>query len=75
MGVKFGMKEGTEASSMPNLTPVGATCHPCGAKKPQNRPLSNLNTGALRCMRYCRVVNCGLVNNTFASDNVNIMHC
>jgi len=28
---------------MPNFTPFGATCHPCGAKKPQNWPLSKLN--------------------------------
>jgi len=24
--------------------PIGATCRPCGGKKPQNRPLSNFNT-------------------------------
>jgi len=37
---------------VPNFTPIGATCRPCGAKKPQNRPLSKLNTGrlALRAM-------------------------
>jgi len=34
-------------SSMPNFTTIGATCRRCGAKKPQNRLLSNLNTG--RC--------------------------
>jgi len=47
MGVKFGMEEGPEVpSSMPNFTPIGATCRnvlpnftpinatcrPCGAK-------------------------------------------
>jgi len=32
---------------LPNFTPIGATCRPCGAKKPQNRPLSKLNTGRL----------------------------
>jgi len=26
-GVKFGMEEG-----MPNFTPIGATCRPCGAR-------------------------------------------
>jgi len=26
-------------------TPIGTTCRPCGAKKTQNRPLSNLNIG------------------------------
>ena len=34
--------------------PIGATCRPRGAKKPQNRPLSNLNTGAWRCAQCCR---------------------
>jgi len=29
MGVKFGMQHG---SSMPNFTPIGATCRPCQAK-------------------------------------------
>jgi len=29
MGVKFGMEKGT---FMPNFTPIGATCRPCGAK-------------------------------------------
>jgi len=54
MGVNFGMEE--VPSSMPNFTPIGATCRPCGAKKPgekpQNRPLSKLDTGrlALRAM-------------------------
>jgi len=49
MGVKFGTEEwtivGTEEgtfvpllrakvpSSVPNFTPIGATCRPCGAKK------------------------------------------
>jgi len=36
MGVKFG-------TDMPNFTPIGATCRPCGAKKLENRPLSKLN--------------------------------
>ena len=30
IGVKFGMDE--VPSSMPNFTPIGATCRPCGAK-------------------------------------------
>ena len=39
-------------SSMPNFTPIFATCRPGGAKKAQNRPLSNLNNRrfALRAM-------------------------
>jgi len=39
MGVKFVMEEGTKPfgplsipSYMPNFTPIGATCRPCGAK-------------------------------------------
>jgi len=52
MGVKFGM---------PNFTPIGATRRPCRVKKPQNRPLSKLNTGGLRCAR--------VVGSTKAIDN------
>jgi len=32
MGVKLGMEEGEVPSSMPNFTPIGATCRPYGAK-------------------------------------------
>ena len=33
MGVKFGTEEGPKVpSSMPNFTPIGATCRPCGPK-------------------------------------------
>jgi len=64
MGVKFGMEQGTEGtvpssmpmdegtfvpSSMPNFTPIGAAC-----QKPQNWPLSKLNTGSLRFAQCCR---------------------
>jgi len=56
MGVKFGMEEGT--FSMPIFTPIGATCRPCGAQKPQNRPLSKPNTGrfALRAMLPVKII-------------------
>jgi len=39
-------------SSMPNFTPIGATCRPCGAKNLKIGLLSKLNTGrfALRAM-------------------------
>jgi len=56
MGVKFDTEEGLKVpSSVPNFTPItpmGTTCRPCVAKKPQNRPLCKLNTGrlALRAM-------------------------
>jgi len=36
-------------SSVPNFTPIGATC-----QKPQNWPLSKLNTGRLRFAQCCR---------------------
>jgi len=38
---------GFDDSSTPNFTPIGATCYSCGGEKPQNRPLSNRNTGAM----------------------------
>jgi len=50
MVVKFGIE--AVPSSMPNFTPIGATCRP--GEKPQNLPLSKLNTGGLRCARCCR---------------------
>jgi len=32
-GGKFGMEEGTKGPpSMPNFTPIGAMCRPCGAE-------------------------------------------
>jgi len=31
MGVKFGTEE-EEGTFVPNFTPIGATCCPCGAK-------------------------------------------
>jgi len=40
-------------SSVPHFTPVGAMCCSCRAKKPQNQPLSNLNTRTLHCMQCC----------------------
>jgi len=33
MGVKFGVEEGIFGPLLhPNFTPIGATCHSCGAK-------------------------------------------
>jgi len=48
MGVKFGTEEGT----VPNFTPHRCNVSPLWGEKPQNRPLSKLNTGrfALRAM-------------------------
>jgi len=40
-------------SSMPNFTPSVQRVAPAG-RKPQNRPLSKLNTGGLRCAQCCR---------------------
>jgi len=48
-GVKFGTEEG-----MPNITVIGATCRPCGAKNLKISLLSKLNTGGLRCAQRCR---------------------
>jgi len=47
MGVKFGME-------VPNLTPIGATCRPYGAKNLKIGYLSKLNTGGLRWAQCCR---------------------
>jgi len=43
MGVKFGMEEGTHAKFHPHRCNVS----PLWGEKPQNRPLSKLNTGRL----------------------------
>ena len=56
MGVKFGMEEGTEGTFGPLLhtkfNPHRCNVSPLRGEKPQNRPLSKLNTGrlALRAM-------------------------
>jgi len=51
MRVKFGTEEGTLGprvpSSVPNFTSMGATCRPCGAKKPQNQPQSGPTSNAM----------------------------
>jgi len=46
-----GMKFGT--SSVPNFTPSVQRVAPAG-RKPQNRPMSKLNTGALRFAQCCQ---------------------
>jgi len=56
MGVKFGMEEGTFGTFAPLLHakfhPHRCNVSPLRGEKPQNRPLSKLNTGrlALRAM-------------------------
>ena len=60
MGVKFGMEEGTEGMEEgtedpllhAKFTPHRCNVSPLRGEKPQNRPLSKLNTGrfALRAM-------------------------
>jgi len=47
-GVKFGAEEGTKGPLL------RAKFHPNRCKKPQNRPLSNLNTDALCFVQCCR---------------------
>jgi len=49
LGVKFGMEEGIPLLHA-KFNPIGATYCPCGAKKPQNWPLSNYRRFALRSM-------------------------
>jgi len=39
---------------MPNFTPIGATCRPCGAKNLKIGLVSKLNTGTLRFVQCCR---------------------
>jgi len=53
MGVKFGMEEGTEGSPPPcQISPPSVQRVALRGEKPQNWPLSKLNTGrfALRAM-------------------------
>jgi len=50
MGMKFGTEEGTLGPLLlAKFHPISATCRSWG-EKPQNRPLSKLNTGGLRAM-------------------------
>jgi len=48
MGVKFG------PLLRAKFHPHPCNVSPLPGEKPQNRPLSNLNTGALRCAQCCR---------------------
>ena len=51
MVVKFGVKESTFPlvnSFMPNLTPIGAVCRPCGEKNLKIALVTELNTAAAR---------------------------
>ena len=52
MGVKFGMEEGTFGPLHAKFHPHRCNVSPLRGEKPQNRPLSKLNTGrfALRAM-------------------------
>ena len=41
-------------SSTPKVTPIGAACRHCRVKKPQNRPLTELNTAGMTLFTvYC----------------------
>jgi len=57
MGVKFGMEEGTSPPSQ--ISPHRCNMSPLRGEKPQNRPLSKLNTGrlALRAMLPVKIRN------------------
>jgi len=52
MGVKFGMEEGINPLLLAKFHPHRCNVPPLWGEKPQNRPLSKLNTGrlALRAM-------------------------
>jgi len=55
MGVKFGMEEGTFGFLLcAKFHPHRCNVSPLGGEKPQNRPLSKLNTGGLRYAQCCR---------------------
>jgi len=55
IGVKFGMEEGTVGGPLLHAKVHHHRCNvlPLRGEKPQNRPLSKLNTGGLRCVQ-CR---------------------
>jgi len=50
MEVKFGMEE----VPLRHISPPAVQRVASAGEKPQNRPLSNLNTGALCCGQCCR---------------------
>jgi len=52
MAVKFVMEEGTLIHA--KFHPHHCNVSPLRGEKPQNRPLSKLNTGTLRCVQCCR---------------------
>jgi len=55
MGVKFGMEDWTFGSLLhAKISPPSVQRVALRGEKPQNRPLSNLNTGALRGAQCCR---------------------
>jgi len=55
MGVKFGVEDGTSGPLLyAKFHPRRCTVSPLRGEKPQNRPLSKLNTGGLRCAQCCR---------------------
>jgi len=54
MGVKFGMEEVTFGPLIrAKFHPHRCNVSPLRGEKPQNWPLSKLNTGALRCAQCC----------------------
>ena len=54
MGVKFGTEEGKGPLIRAKFHPHRCNVLPLRGEKPQNRPLSKLNTGALRCAQCYR---------------------
>ena len=65
MGVKFGMEEGTFGPLLhAKFHPYRCNVSPLRGEKPQNRPLSKLNTGrfALRAMLPVNIIQFLVVN-------------
>jgi len=53
-GVKFGLEEGPSVDLRAKFHPHRCNVSLLRGENPQNRPLSKLNTGALRCAQCCR---------------------
>jgi len=69
MGVKFGLEEGT-FGPLPHAKfhPHWCNVSPLRGEKPQNRPLSKLNTSGLRCAQCCRLKNLNVFGRPAAGE-------
>jgi len=69
MGVKFGMEEGTGPLLHAKFHPLRCNVSPLQGKKPQNRPLSKLNTGRFALRAMLPVIKDGVSRNLEKSKN------